>query len=156
MAIVWPLCDHCVTVVRNSNPIVSSIWTCLDFGHPVLGHLLYLNSWVIKLDNLKTLLWPGPASTVEERSLRNIPSEGTVVRNSPWICLFRRDLFFSRKNVSHKCLADFLYRTSQSISQPRSRKAVEDNYYCMKGNVAWTNWPYDVILLSDVICILLR
>ena len=59
------------------------------------------NNVKIKSISISMVTQPGPASTVEERSLRKISSEGTVVRNSPWICLFRRDLFFSRK----KCFA---------------------------------------------------
>ena len=68
----------------------------------------------------------GPASTVEERLLRNIPSEWTVVRSSPWICLFRRNLFFSRKNALHIGLTETSnIRTGQSVHATSiSEKAV--------------------------------
>ena len=59
---------------------------------------------------------PGPASSVEEHSLRNIPSEGTVVRYSPRTLLFRHDLFRT------KCLTEFPTIGQATISQPRSWK----------------------------------
>ena len=67
---------------------------------------------------------PGPASSVEEHVLRNIPFEGTAVRSSPRAFLFRRDL-----------LANFAQMFDRSpnigqvlpISQPRSQKAVATN-----------------------------
>ena len=76
------------TVWKRNATELSEIQTSSDFRHSLYPDLFQC---------LKPKLQPGPASTVEERSLRNIPSEGTVVRNSPWICLFRRDLFFALK-----------------------------------------------------------
>ena len=79
---------------------------------------------------------PGPASTVEEHSLRNIPSEGTAVRSSPRKFHFRRDIF-SRKFL-HKCLTETpTIGQVLPISQPWSRKGCCDaKFYCMKRNVA--------------------
>ena len=58
---------------------------------------------------------PGLASTVEERSLCDISSEGTVVRNTLWICLLRREKFSD-------CLAQSLTETSDNghVNHPRN------------------------------------
>ena len=66
--------------------------TMYIFGfHTILTDDFALNGK--KFKPYKLIVVPGPASTVEEHSLRNIPSEGTAVRSSPRAFLFRRDLF---------------------------------------------------------------
>ena len=62
------------------------------FIRPYIGNTISL-IMSKKLMFYKVLYEPGPASTVEEHSLCNFSREQTVVRNTPWISLFRRDLF---------------------------------------------------------------
>ena len=97
-----------------------------------------------KQSKLTSLLWmklykhiccylPGPASTVEEHSLRNISSEGTVVRNSP------RGIFSDASRI-------YIWRTPQSSDKSINSRnldlgiTVRDYLHCTKGNVAWINW----------------
>ena len=67
---------------------------------------------------------PGPASTVGDRPPTNsairvrFPLQETVVRNTPWIYLFRRERHTSR-TLSLTETSDI--RTCQSITQPRKR-----------------------------------
>ena len=65
----------------------------------------------------QSIIKPGPASTVEERSLRKIFVKGTVVRYSP-------RMFFSDRE-KHLCLTEHSTIGQVTISQPRSEKAVE-------------------------------
>ena len=60
---------------------------------------------------------PGPASSVVERSLRNIPSEGTAVRSPLRRHLFKREFI---RNLSANDNSEF--RRVLPISQPRYRK----------------------------------
>ena len=74
---------------------------------------------------------PGPASSVEERSLRNISSKGTAVRISPRIFLFSRE--FIRKRIDGNLQqSDVLHQ----LTQPWSRKAVENVSTEVKRNVS--------------------
>ena len=63
---------------------------------------------------------PGPASTVVERPLRKISSEGTAVR-SP----LKEASFQTRLNLIRNIgLTEILSQTGSSTTQPRSREAV--------------------------------
>ena len=73
----------------------------------------------------------GPASTVGERPLRNISSEGTAVRSPLKEASFQTRIN-SRELDSQKCLTEILYQTGSSSTQPRSREAVAAEH-CMKG-----------------------
>ena len=82
---------------------------------------------------------PGPASSVEEHSLRNIPSEGTVVRSSPRAFLFRRDLF-----ANFAQMFDGSPNKSDKIFQSRNLdlgKLLRQNSTEWRGNVTLKNGP---------------
>ena len=73
---------------------------------------------------------PGPASTVEERSLRNISSEGTAVRISP------RGLYFSVANLFAKMIDGNLQRNRTSYILSRnldSESCCDQNSTVRKG-----------------------
>ena len=63
---------------------------------------------------------PGPASSVEDRSLRKISFEGTAVRSPPRVILFRREL------IRKKCLTETFQHLDGFFqsTQPRLEKAV--------------------------------
>ena len=91
---------------------------------------------------------PGPASSVVERSLRkNSSSEGTAVRSPPQEAFSIANLF--RKKDWRKSNT----WTGSSNLATSTRKAVaQSDYHGWKGNVAWINRSYDVIMSqSDVI-----
>ena len=80
---------------------------------------------------------PGPASLVEEHSLRkrffqgdcgSIPAEGS----------FFSDAIFSslKKIASHKGLTEILSRTGSSNHATLSSQLLQTTYYCMKRNIA--------------------
>ena len=87
---------------------------------------------------------PGPASTVEERSLRKI-----FVRGDRGSNLTERIYLFRRVRERKKSLME----TSNEIGLVTSylatstRKSCCDQFYCIKGNVAWINRSYDVIFI---------
>ena len=71
--------------------------------------------------------WPGPASTVEERPLRKISSEGTAVRSPLKEASFQTR--FIRNRFDGNPISDGFFQ----LTQPRSREAVAAVLYCMKG-----------------------
>ena len=73
---------------------------------------------------------PGPASTVEERSLRK-----NFVRGDRGSKLAVGDFFSDAFRKKHKYLAVLQYRTSQSTLATSIGMAVAAIYYCMKRNV---------------------
>ena len=71
---------------------------------------------------------PGPASTVEERSLRkDFAQRGPRFDPRGRKLLFRRDLFI--ENASHKCLTEILYRMGSSNHKTLPRKSAIVNRY---------------------------
>ena len=42
-------------------------------------------------------------------------------------------------------------RTSYILSRNLDAESCCDQFYCMKGNIAWTNRSYDILFMCDVI-----
>ena len=85
-------------------------------------------------------IWPGPASSVEDRLLRKFLSSSD--RGSK---LAVRQVFFKRKFISHQCLTSRL-RKMLEISQPQKNLQIWKNCcrspnLWAKGNVARKNCP---------------
>ena len=115
--------------------------TMYIFGfHTILTDDFALNGK--KFKPYKLIVVPGPASTVEEHSLRNIPSEGKVVRSSPRIPLFRRDFFAPMfDGISN-------YRTSSSNHATSISERLLRQLLLYEEERSLGNWSYDVILES--------
>ena len=96
----------------------------------------------IKLVLRQMLTSPGPASTVEEHSLRKIASSmGTAVRSSPRIFIFSSRAIF----IAQLCLTENIQLSDKIQSRNLgTEQSCCDQFDCMKGNVARINWPYDV------------
>ena len=102
-----------------------------------------------KNNNNNKALKPGPASTVEERSLRKSSSEGTAVR-SP----LKEASFQARINLQYArtIIPTNLDGFFQSRNLDPKKLLPIKKFYCMKGNVAWINWS--IILLRNSTTIL--